>query len=104
MPITCQVVTKTYYVHVIGPLRAYYVTHVTRYLNPLCNGLYYVHVIELVREVRHHEVNTSELDVSVLRRGVFGTAVWIEELEDHREQSTGDVHARLLLAAVLLRG
>jgi hypothetical protein len=50
VPITCQVVTKTYYVHVIGPLRAYYVTHVTRYLKPSSNGLYYVHVIELVRE------------------------------------------------------
>ena len=48
MPITCQVVTKTYYVHVIGPLRAYYVTHVTRYLKASSNGLYYVHVIDLV--------------------------------------------------------
>ena len=55
MPITCPLrarllrnLCETYYVHVIGPLRAYYVTHVTRYLNPPRNGFYYVHVIELV--------------------------------------------------------
>ena len=56
MPITCPLrarllrnLCETYYVHVIGPLRAYYVTHVTRYLKAPRNGLYYVHVIELVR-------------------------------------------------------
>ena len=55
MPITCPLrarllrnLCETYYVHVIGPLRAYYVTHVTRYVNPPRNGFYYVHVIELV--------------------------------------------------------
>ena len=39
---------ETYYVHVIGPLRAYYVTHVTRYVVFPRNSLYYVHVIDLV--------------------------------------------------------
>ena len=55
MPITCPLrarllrnLCETYYVHVIGPLRAYYVTHVTRYVKAPRNGLYYVHVIELV--------------------------------------------------------
>ena len=56
MPITCQVVTKPMRNllrarngHVIGPLRAYYVPHVTRYVVYPCNSLYYVHVIESVR-------------------------------------------------------
>ena len=57
MPITCQVVTKPMRNllrarngHVIGPLRAYYVPHVTRYVVYPCNSLYYVHVIESVRQ------------------------------------------------------
>ena len=61
MPITCQVVTKTYYVHVIGPLRAYYVTHVTRYLKASSNGFYYVHVIDLVRHRAVHRAHAVAL-------------------------------------------
>ena len=34
--------------HVIGLLRAYYVAHVTRYVDLPRNSLYYVHVIDLV--------------------------------------------------------
>ena len=54
-PITCPLrarllrnLCETYYVHVIGLLRAYYVRHVTRYVDLPRNSLYYVHVIELV--------------------------------------------------------
>ena len=33
------------HVHIIGPLLAYYVTHVTRYVDLPRNGFYYVHVM-----------------------------------------------------------
>ena len=55
MTITCQVVTnpmrnllRARNAHVIGLLRACYVTHVTRYVVIPRNSLYYVHVIDLV--------------------------------------------------------
>ena len=38
--------------HVIGLLRAYYVAHVTRYVDLPRNSLYYVHVIDLVQRGR----------------------------------------------------
>ena len=55
MTITCQVVTepmrnllRARNAHVIGLLRAYYVTHVILYVPPPRNSLYYVHVIDVV--------------------------------------------------------